>query len=206
MQIRKENVKMTLKLVETNFQDPQYGGSVYSKFLATPEEIERLIALDGLELYFGEYFGKHSEAYGLVKKDELKITELSSDEANVLQKHAGKFLEGPNIFYFYEPNEEFYHVYNAFLGDELLSRLSDEQLAYMKRRLEADDSAQKIISKETGEYYAFCYQVLTESILTTRFIREWNEKIEEDEDRVDEWRDEFYELAFTKINQEMEKE
>lgn len=196
---------MILKLLETDFRDPHYGGTVRSRFLATPEEIERLYGLDGLTLNFGEYFGKYSDVSGLVEKDHLTVRELSDKEVEVLLKYVGKILEGPDIFYYYEPSEEFYQVYNAYLGENLLNRLSNEQYDFMKNRLEADDNSRKIINKETGKYYAFCYQNLTESILTTRFIREWNEKIDEDEDRVDEWREEFYELALTKINKEMEK-
>lgn len=50
-------------------------GDVTGVFVATDEEIDEII---GKTIYFGDVLGKHSEIYGILEKEDLKI--LSEDQ------------------------------------------------------------------------------------------------------------------------------
>ena len=51
-------------------------GEVEGRFLATKEEVNNAI---GKEIYFGEILGKHSEIYGKLEKNEIKIITDNQD-------------------------------------------------------------------------------------------------------------------------------
>ncbi len=51
-------------------------GEVNGVFLATEEEVNNVI---GKEIYFGEILGKHSEIYGKLEKNEIKIITDNQD-------------------------------------------------------------------------------------------------------------------------------
>lgn len=65
---------MTKALYEF-FWDCGRMGEVEGRFLAEPLEIEKSI---GKKVYFGEILGKHSEVYGVLKDEDVKV--LTDDQ------------------------------------------------------------------------------------------------------------------------------
>lgn len=56
-------------------------GELEGKFVSTQEKVDRLIE-SGLEVYFGEVLGKHSEVYGAIEEGDI---ELVSDDPTVVK-------------------------------------------------------------------------------------------------------------------------
>lgn len=79
-------------------------GNLEGIFVADQEEVKKLI---GKEIYFGEVLGKHSEIYGNLDDEDLKV--LTTD-----QEFITKFIEimgegtvsGYNPLDYYEEDEE----------------------------------------------------------------------------------------------------
>lgn len=57
-------------------------GDVEGVFIASHDELENII---GKEVYFGEILGKHSEVYGIVERDEVKL--ISNDQDLISKKN-----------------------------------------------------------------------------------------------------------------------
>ncbi len=52
-------------------------GSLEGLFLAYPAKVDKLLE-SGVEVYFGEVLGKHSEIYGKIEKKEIQL--ITEDE------------------------------------------------------------------------------------------------------------------------------
>lgn len=59
---------MAKNVYEFTFDDCY--GILYGIFVATPEEVAKLI---GQEAYFGEVLGKHSEVYGTISANHISL-------------------------------------------------------------------------------------------------------------------------------------
>lgn len=75
------------------FWDCGTKGNVESVFIAEEENVKKLI---GKEVYFGEVLGKHSEIYGILKNEDLKI--MSEDQGLIvkLENFFGEAIAGLN--------------------------------------------------------------------------------------------------------------
>jgi len=62
----------------------------------TPERVQALI---GKELYFGEVLGKHSEIYGELKEDEVELLTDNPEAVNVVESY--NLTTGYNPFDYY---------------------------------------------------------------------------------------------------------
>ena len=56
-------------------------GSLEGLFIDTKERVDKLIS-SGIEVYFGEVLGKHSEIFGAINKDDIT---LITDDKNVMK-------------------------------------------------------------------------------------------------------------------------
>lgn len=79
-------------------------GELDGIFVADHEEVENLI---GKGIYFGEVLGKHSEIYGVLEEDEIKVI---SDDQEFIEKFeeimGSGTISGFNPLDFYHPDEE----------------------------------------------------------------------------------------------------
>ena len=74
-----ELVEASEKFLYSFFWDCGRSGEVSGVFKAKPIEVENLI---GRSVYFGEILGKHSEVFGTIEEDEIK---LESDDPMVVR-------------------------------------------------------------------------------------------------------------------------
>lgn len=67
--------------------DYSRGGDVKSIFIADEEIIKKNI---GVDIYFGEIMGKHSEVYGILEEGDLKV--LTEDQEFIIkfEQYVGK--------------------------------------------------------------------------------------------------------------------
>jgi hypothetical protein len=72
------------------------GGSVSSIFIATKEDVAKLI---GKDVYFGEILGKHSEVYGNIKDEDIKLLTDNQEFIKQFEEILGEnFSTGYNPF------------------------------------------------------------------------------------------------------------
>jgi hypothetical protein len=98
------------KLVLVEFNLDVYYGCLNGLFICPKKDLNKLI---GKEIYYGSVAGKHSEVYGELEKDEVKI--ITDDQEEII-KIAKLFKEeivdghatllGKNPFNYYEEEEE----------------------------------------------------------------------------------------------------
>lgn len=74
---------MQTKLIVEFFWECGRQGSLGGLFVCTQQQLDSVL---GKEVYFGEVLGKHSEVYGTVEPEDIKI--LSKD-----QEFIAKFIE-----------------------------------------------------------------------------------------------------------------
>lgn len=75
---------MAKNVYEFTFGD--YYGTLYGIFVATPEQIDKLI---GQEAYFGEVLGKHSEVYGEISEDNVALLTDNPEVVKWLEEKEG---------------------------------------------------------------------------------------------------------------------
>lgn len=68
-------------------------GEVEGLFVATDEEINKAL---GMDVYFGEILGKHSEVYGKLEGDDLEKIDLDSETVEKVSKLIGDTWSGYN--------------------------------------------------------------------------------------------------------------
>lgn len=73
------------------------GGNVNGRFLAKPEEVEKII---GTEVYFGEILGKHSEVYGIIEKGEITLVTDDQDFIKRAEELKVNLCSGYNPFHY----------------------------------------------------------------------------------------------------------
>ena len=80
-------------------------GNVEGLFFAEEKDVEEAI---GLELYFGEILGKHSEVCGELEADDLKEIDISSDALKeMMDTFEGDTIVGYNpLEYISDEDEE----------------------------------------------------------------------------------------------------
>lgn len=61
-------------------------GELEGVFVATKKQVEKLLS-SGVEVYFGEVLGKHSEIYGSIEKKEIKLISDEQNVVDVIEKH-----------------------------------------------------------------------------------------------------------------------
>ncbi|MDV4026187.1 hypothetical protein CMT52_17795 [Elizabethkingia anophelis] len=61
-------------------------GELNGIFIATKKQVEKLIE-SGVEVYFGEVLGKHSEIYGPVEENEIQMITDESNVVEVIEKY-----------------------------------------------------------------------------------------------------------------------
>lgn len=77
-------------------------GSLEGLFVASQEDVDNLI---GKQIYFGEVLGKHSEIYGDLSIEDLKVIEIDQDAIDKIVAVTGTTISGFNPFEYYEPEE-----------------------------------------------------------------------------------------------------
>ena len=79
-------------------------GSLEGLFIASPEEVAASV---GKEVYFGEVLGKHSEVYGTLEANEMKIVSDDQEKVSWLLDLLGESVSGFNpLGYLQEQDEE----------------------------------------------------------------------------------------------------
>lgn len=95
-------------------QDYGRMGSLEGLFIAKESEIEKLI---GKEIYYGEVLGKHSEIFGILQWEHLKVTSEDQDFINKLANNmGGNTISGFNPLDYYEPEEEIKKLYKFYIS------------------------------------------------------------------------------------------
>lgn len=166
-------------LVTIGLEDPHYGGMVTSKFLTTQRDLDLLMALEGETIYLGELYGKHSEVYGLIDSERIKIEIITEDESKTLVNHVGKLLDGPNIFNYIELNEIFEDVFEHLMSNTLVERLAEDKLDILDNLIKMDEDINATINEDTGRYYPYYYNQLLEKNVNPYTFKEWNDKLKE---------------------------
>lgn len=179
IQKKLDKKEQMIRLVTIGLIDPHYGGMVTSKFLATQRDLDLLMALEGETIYLGELYGKHSEVYGLIDSERIKIEIITEHESKTLVNHVGKFLDGPNIFNYVELNEIFEDVFTHLLSDTLVDRLTEKTLDSLDNLIKMDESINATIDEDTGRYYPYYYNQLLEKNVNPYIFKEWNDKLKE---------------------------
>lgn len=86
------------------FWDCGRSGNVEGLFIADKEDVEKAM---GNSVYFGEILGKHSEIYGTLEEDDLKI---KSEDQDFIQKCIEVFgngtISGYNPLSYLDESEE----------------------------------------------------------------------------------------------------
>lgn len=179
IQKKLDKEEQMIRLVTIGLIDPHYGGMVTSKFLATQRDLDLLMALEGETIYLGELYGKHSEVYGLIDSERIKIEIITEHESKTLVNHVGKFLDGPNIFNYVELNEIFEDVFTHLLSDTLVDRLTEKTLDSLDNLIKLDDSINARVNDDTGRYHSYYYNQLLEKNVNPYKFKEWNDKLKE---------------------------
>lgn len=79
-------------------------GDLEGLFIAEENEIKKLI---GKEIYFGEVLGKHSDIYGKLEEDHLKVITDDENVISIFENHfSDNTISGYNPLDFYEPEED----------------------------------------------------------------------------------------------------
>jgi len=78
-------------------------GSLNGLFVCSQDEYEDLI---GQEVYFGEVLGKHSEIYGTLEEDHLRIVSDDQDKIDWLVELLGCSISGFNPMEYLREDEE----------------------------------------------------------------------------------------------------
>ena len=79
-------------------------GDLTGIFVAESGDVEKII---GKEIYFGEVLGKHSEVYGILEPDELRVkTEDQAFLAEFERIFGENYSSGFNPLAYYEDGEE----------------------------------------------------------------------------------------------------
>lgn len=168
------------QIVTIDLPDPYYGGMEQTKFVATDRDIELLQALDQQTIFLGELYGKHSDVNGLIDVEKnLTIEPISDEEAEVLLKHSGKILDGPDLFYYIELPEIFEYVFGDLLSDLIFTELSEEDLDRLDELIEADDRISARVEETTGRYNTYSYVRLVANRVSPLFLREWDDRVEQ---------------------------
>ena len=68
-------------------------GDLEGLFIATKKEVDSMI---GIEVYFGEVLGKHSEIYGIIEDGEIIESDASDATIEELEDMFGKSICGYN--------------------------------------------------------------------------------------------------------------
>lgn len=76
-------------------------GELTGIFTADSKDIKNLI---GKEVYFGEVLGKHSEVYGTIDKNEIKLVTKEKEAIEVFEKYG--LESGYNPFDYISDSEE----------------------------------------------------------------------------------------------------
>ncbi len=61
-------------------------GELEGVFVAGKKQVEKLLS-SGVEVYFGEVLGKHSEIYGGIEDKEIKMVSDDQNVVDVIEKH-----------------------------------------------------------------------------------------------------------------------
>ena len=61
-------------------------GDLTGVFISTQERVDKLIET-GIEVYFGEVLGKHSEIYGSIEKEEIEFITDDEKSVSVIETH-----------------------------------------------------------------------------------------------------------------------
>lgn len=59
-------------------------GDMEGIFVSTQERVDKLIE-SKIEVYFGECLGKHSEVYGIIEPDEIKMVSNEKEAVKLMQ-------------------------------------------------------------------------------------------------------------------------
>lgn len=73
-------------------------GSLEGLFVSTQEEVDKVI---GKEVYFGEVLGKHSEVYGTLSAEDLKVIEIDQSAIDQIVAVTGENISGYNPIAYY---------------------------------------------------------------------------------------------------------
>lgn len=93
-----------MKNLYSFYWDCGRSGRLDGLFISTPEEVESII---GTEVYFGEVLGKHSEVYGTIEANEIKLVSDDQEKVEWLESLLGGSVSGYNPFdYLPEVDEE----------------------------------------------------------------------------------------------------
>lgn len=61
-------------------------GNLEGVFIADIEDVNFLVA-NKVSVYFGEVLGKHSEIYGTIEKDEIKLLTIEPNVVDIVEKY-----------------------------------------------------------------------------------------------------------------------
>lgn len=78
-------------------------GSVEGLFICEPESLEAVV---GKKVYFGEILGKHSEIYGTLDREDIKLVSDDQEKVEWLFSILGHTVSGYNPL-FYIDNMDF---------------------------------------------------------------------------------------------------
>ena len=91
---------MTKKLFSF-YWDCGRSGFLDGLFVATQEEVDKVV---GKEVYFGEVLGKHSEVYGTLQADDVKLIDIDEDAIEKIVAVTGESISGYNPITTYADN------------------------------------------------------------------------------------------------------
>lgn len=73
------------------------GGNVEGLFVASEKEVKDII---GMDVYFGEIHGKHSEVYGVLSRTDFNKLEISPKTVAEVSEYLGETWSGYNPIYY----------------------------------------------------------------------------------------------------------
>lgn len=78
-------------------------GNLTGLFIAKKSYVKKLID-DGIEVYFGEVLGKHSEIYGTIEEKEIIFVSDNSEVIKIIEEH--ELESGYNPFHYHTTGKE----------------------------------------------------------------------------------------------------
>ena len=92
-----------MKNLYSFYWDCGRSGSLDGLFISTPEELERSY---GNEVYFGEVLGKHSDVYGKLDREDIKLVSDDQEKVEWLLNLLGESVSGFNPLGYLQETEE----------------------------------------------------------------------------------------------------
>lgn len=97
-------------------------GYLEGVLISTKDRVEKLIE-SKIEVYFGEVFGKHSEVYGIIRKDNMTFISDNEEAVRVIEEYG--LTSGINPFQYTSINFE---MEGEDLDDMIIDEIIDKLL------------------------------------------------------------------------------